>query len=187
MHYAPELYAAVNSTMYRYFALVGGPLTVLTLVSGAALVVLLRKQPGFQWTLAGVLGYAVAFAVWLAVVEPVNRRVAAAYASDPGSLSRLWVTARARWEYGHAAGFVLQLLGLASLVWSILTSREVHVPLGSCTIRAVGPRDVGRAYSTSSMRRQPNASATPWAIRPKLASVAEPIRPIAVGVPTSPS
>ena len=120
MHYAPGLYSAVNSTMYRYFALVGGPLTVLTLLSGAGLVLALRNQPGFRWTLIGVLAYFVAFGVWLLVVEPVNRTVATAFARDPDSLPHLWTALRARWEYGHLAGFVLELLGLASLLWSVL-------------------------------------------------------------------
>jgi len=120
MHYAPGLYSAVNSTMYRYFALVGGPLTILTLLSGAGLVLALRNQPGFRWTLVGVLAYFVAFGVWLLVVEPVNRTVATAFARDPDSLPQLWTALRARWEYGHLAGFVLELLGLASLLWSVL-------------------------------------------------------------------
>lgn len=120
MRYAPELYTAVNSTMYRYFALVGGPLTILTLLTGAALVVALRRRPGFRWTLAGVVAYFLAFGVWLAVVAPVNSTVATAAGNDPGSLPRLWMSLRPRWEYGHAAGFVLQLLGLACLLWSVL-------------------------------------------------------------------
>jgi hypothetical protein len=126
MQYGPELYAAVNSTLYRYFALVGGPLTVLTLLSGAGLVIALRRQPGLRWTLAGVLAYFIAFGVWLAVVEPVNRTVATAFAKDPGSLPRLWTTLRARWEYGHAAGFVFELLELACLLWSVLASPKVR-------------------------------------------------------------
>ncbi len=125
MRYGPELYSAVNSTMYRYFALVGGPLTVLTLLSGAGLVIALRHQPGFRWTLAGVLAYFLAFGIWLAVVQPVNRIVAAAFTSDPGSLPQLWTTFRARWEYGHTAGFVFELLGLACLLWSVLARTPV--------------------------------------------------------------
>jgi hypothetical protein len=125
MQYTPELYSAVNSTMYRYFALIGGPLTVLTLLSGAALVVVLRHEPGFRWTLAGVASYFLAFAVWLAVVQPVNSTVAKAFAEDPGSLPQVWTTLRARWEYGHLAGFVLELFGLASLLWSVLADRAV--------------------------------------------------------------
>jgi hypothetical protein len=121
----PELYSAVNSTLYRYFAVVGGPLTVLTLLTGAALVVALRRRPGFGWTLAGVLAYFLAFGVWLAVVAPVNSTVAA-HASDPASLPRLWTALRARWEYGHAAGFLLQLAGLACLLWSVLERRQVE-------------------------------------------------------------
>ena len=118
MSYSPELYAAVNSTMYRYFALIGGPLTVLMLLTGAALVVASRHRAGFRWTLGGVLAYYVAFAVWLAVVSPVNSTVAAAAATDPASLPRLWMALRARWESGHALGFLLELLGLISLLIS---------------------------------------------------------------------
>ncbi len=120
MRYAPALYSAVNSTMYRYFALVGGPLTVLTLLSGAGLVIALRNQPGLRWTIIGVLAYFVAFGVWLLVVEPVNRTAATAFARDPDSLPHLWTALRARWEYGHLAGFALELPGLASLLWSVL-------------------------------------------------------------------
>lgn len=121
MGYSAELYTAVNSTMYAYFALVGGPLTILTLLSGAALAALLRGRPEFRWTLAGVVAYYVAFGVWLTVVSPVNSTVAAASASDPAALPDLWMDLRARWEYGHATGFVLQLAGLACLIWSVVS------------------------------------------------------------------
>jgi hypothetical protein len=73
-----------------------------------------------------VLAYFIAFGAWLAVVEPVNRTVATAFAKDPGSLPRLWTTLRARWEYGHAAGFVFGLLGVACLLWSVLASPKVR-------------------------------------------------------------
>ena len=132
MQYEPEMYAAVNSTMYRYFALVGGPLTILTLVTGAALVIALRNRPGFRWTLVGVLAYFVAFGVWLAVVQPVNSTVASAAATEPASLPQLWMTLRARWEYGHLTGFILELVGLASLLWSVL-------------VRQTGPHESSRA------------------------------------------
>src|SRR3982750_1696421 len=120
MRYSAELYTAVNSTMYRYFALVGGPLTVLTLLSGGALVALLRGDPTYRWTLVGVALYFIAFGVWLAAVNPVNSTVADAAAKDPASLPALWARLQARWEYGHATGFVLEFFGFASLLWSVL-------------------------------------------------------------------
>ena len=69
-----------------------------------------------------------AFLNWLAVVEPVNLEVAAALQSQPDTLPALWVSLRSRWEYGHAAGFVMQLLGFAALVMSIVveTPRSPH-------------------------------------------------------------
>jgi protein-S-isoprenylcysteine O-methyltransferase Ste14 len=128
MRYGPELYSAVNTTMYRYFAVVGGPLTVLVLLTGAILVFALRHQPGFRWALVGVAAYYAAFAVWLLVVQPVNHTVAVAFSQDAASLPELWTTLRDRWEYGHVAGFVLQLIGLASLLWSGLAAAEAPRP-----------------------------------------------------------
>jgi hypothetical protein len=122
LRYSADLYAAVNGTLYRYFALVGGPLTVLTLVTGAMLVVALRRRAGFRWTFAGVLSYWLAFAVWLTVVAPVNRFVATTTATAPETLARVWSDQRGRWEAGHAAGFVLELVGLACLLYSVLPS-----------------------------------------------------------------
>ena len=128
MSYSPELYAAVNSTMYRYFALVGGPLTVLMLLIGAALVVASRHRAAFRWTFVGVAAYYVAFAVWLAVVAPVNRTVAAAAARDPASLPQLWMALRVRWESGHALGFILEFLGFVSLLCSVFTAHPIPDP-----------------------------------------------------------
>jgi hypothetical protein len=57
-----------------------------------------------------------AFASWLALVAPV----AAAQSSEPGSVPAMWTQLRARWEYGHATGFVIQLGGFCALLASIL-------------------------------------------------------------------
>jgi hypothetical protein len=35
---------------------------------------------------------------------------------------------RARWEYGHAAGFVVQLLGLAALIASVVVETPLRLP-----------------------------------------------------------
>jgi hypothetical protein len=72
------------------------------------------------FALAGALLLLRAFIAWLAVVAPVNREVAAALRSAPDSVPALWMRLRDRWEYGHAVGFVLQLLGFAALQLSVL-------------------------------------------------------------------
>jgi hypothetical protein len=121
MQYDAQLYSAVNGTLYRYFAIVGGVYQVGSIVAAFMLCILLRRlRPSFQWTLAGALCLALAFGIWLAVVAPVNSEVAEAARSAPASLPALWMELRARWEYGHAAGFVLQLLGFGALLISVL-------------------------------------------------------------------
>ena len=56
LQYSAELYAAVNTTMYRYFAIVGGVYQIGSIVAAWVLVYLLRgRGKAFAWTLAGAL------------------------------------------------------------------------------------------------------------------------------------
>ena len=112
----PELYTRVNGSLYKYFAVVGGPLFVASIGAATAVAVLLRRhRRPFRWAAlgAGLLG--ASFASWVALVQPVNVEVAAA---APEDRPELWTQLRPRWEYGHATGFVLHLLGFGALVGS---------------------------------------------------------------------
>src|SRR5689334_23257483 len=51
MTYTAEMYAAVNTTLYRYFAIIGGPYQIGAMVSALVLTVLVRRQSRiFRWT-----------------------------------------------------------------------------------------------------------------------------------------
>ncbi|HEY1286996.1 MAG TPA: hypothetical protein VGF58_01620 [Burkholderiales bacterium] len=128
MQYDAPMYTAVNGTLYRYFAIVGGVYQIGSIVAAWLLVWLVRRrQPSFGWTLTGALLLLTAFGIWLAVVAPVNREVSETLRSAPESVPALWMHLRARWEYGHALGFFAQLVGLCALVISVL----VETPLGA--------------------------------------------------------
>jgi MFS family permease len=118
MAYTAEMYAAVNTTLYRYFAIVGGSYQIGSLVSAIVLTVLVYRTAAFRWTLAGALLLVAAFVSWLILVLPVNREVAAALEASPQTVPALWMQLRDRWEYGHATGFVLHLAGFCALVVS---------------------------------------------------------------------
>jgi hypothetical protein len=121
MQYSPEMYAAVNTSLYLYFALAGAVYQTGSIVAAAVLAFLVRRhRPSFGWTLAGALSLALAFTLWLAVVAPVNSEVAEVLALSPGSAPEVWMRLRNRWEYGHAAGFAIQLIGFGALLLSVL-------------------------------------------------------------------
>jgi hypothetical protein len=127
--YDPAMYSAVNGSLYRYFAIVGGFYQVGSIVVAAVLVILVRRRkPSFEWTLGGAVCLLSAFALWVAVVQPVNAEIADALRSAPSSVPELWMQLRARWEYGHAAGFVVQLLGLAALIASVVVETPLRLP-----------------------------------------------------------
>jgi hypothetical protein len=113
------------TTLYRYFAVVGAFYQLGSMLAAALLVYLVRKRPpSFAWTLAGTACLFLAFVVWLSVVAPVNGDIAEALRTSPASVPQLWVQLQARWEGGHAAGFVLQLLRLGALRWSVLVETD---------------------------------------------------------------
>jgi hypothetical protein len=121
MHYDAQMYSAVNTTLYRYFAIVGGVYQVGSIVAAAILAFLVRKRrPSFEWTLAGALCLLLAFGIWLTIVAPVNGEVTKALGTAPASVPATWMRLRNQWEYGHAAGFVVQLIGVCMLLLSVL-------------------------------------------------------------------
>ena len=129
LQYDPQMYTAVNATLYRYFAIVGGLYQPGFIVAAAVLAFLVcQHRPSFGWTLAGALCLLLAFGLWLAVGAPVNSEVAEALRSVPESVPAVWMRLRHRWEYGHAAGFVVQFSGFCALVLSVLVETPKDAP-----------------------------------------------------------
>jgi len=126
MTYTPEMYAAVNTTLYRYFAIIGGPYQIGSIVSALVLTMLMRPSVTFRWVLVGTLLLIAAFVSWVVLVLPVNREVAAALDASPQAVPSLWLHWRDRWEYGHVTGFVLHLAGFCALVMSVARDTQVR-------------------------------------------------------------
>lgn len=121
LKYDATMYTAVNGTLYRYFAIVGGAYQIGSIIAAGVLLYLVRgQQTPFRWTLAGFALLAAAFVGWLAVVQPVNSQAAVTLRDAPARLPEMWLQLRTRWEYGHALGFVLQLVGFTALAYSVI-------------------------------------------------------------------
>jgi len=68
MRYGTQFYSAVNTTPYRYLAIVGGVYQVGALALAGVLAFLVRhRAPSFQWIFLGFASLLVVFAVWLSV------------------------------------------------------------------------------------------------------------------------
>jgi hypothetical protein len=129
LQYGAQMYSAVNTTLYRYFAYVGAVYQIGAMVAALGLAYGMRgHDSASRWATAGAVCLVLAFVAWLAIVAPVNGQIADALRNAPDSVPRLWMELRARWEGGHALGFVVQLLGLSALIWSVLPEPR---PLGA--------------------------------------------------------
>src|SRR3954462_5934715 len=87
LQYSAQMYSAVNTTLYRYFAIVGGVYQIGAILSALLLTLLVRKsRVALRWTASGAFFLLAAFVTWLAVVAPVNGQIAEALASAPDSV-----------------------------------------------------------------------------------------------------
>jgi hypothetical protein len=109
-----EPYFAAQQT-YRGWQFVG-IVTVAAIAADLCLAVLLRGQGApFMLSLAGALCVAATLVVFFVWIFPANEGTDNWISTPPN-----WQALRTRWEYGHAAGAVLTLIGLCLVVAATL-------------------------------------------------------------------
>ena len=123
--WAPDLYLPVQTSLYRWFGIIGPVLELIALLSIATLTVLTRREPAQLRLLAvSVAMLVLGLVVWLTVVMPANAGI------DAWALSRTappdWMRVRAQWQYGQAGIFVLHLIGFCALALSVVRAPEVR-------------------------------------------------------------
>ena len=127
LRYDAQMYTAVNGSLYRYFAIAGGVCQIGAIAAAFLLAFAIKRdRPVFTYTVAGALLLLAAFLAWLALVAPVNSQIAQALRLHPETVPALWTVLRNRWEYGHAAGFAIQLCGYLALLLSLITGISRH-------------------------------------------------------------
>jgi hypothetical protein len=122
MRYDPALYAAVTSSLYRYFGVIGGPIQIAAVLAATALVFRMRSDPSFPLKFAGALALVISVALWFALVQPVNLEWAEATRAGPLMMIDAYAELRSRWEYGHLAAFAAWFCGAALLFYATVTT-----------------------------------------------------------------
>ena len=111
--------STVQGGLYAMFGSVGAIIGIVAIVVLFILAYLVREhgRPGFGLALAAAVLFAAAFALWWVLVYPANVELAK-WVNGPVPAD--WTETRARWEWGHASIAVIELLGFAALIWSVL-------------------------------------------------------------------
>ena len=120
-NYAPALWSRVTNIegTYRLFgppvgaSIEGGALSTAVVLS----IFVRKRRPAFALTLFGAACMAAAQVAWWLFVFPVNSQMVN---WTPESLPANFTELRDQWEYTHGARAILQIVGLGSLVLSVL-------------------------------------------------------------------
>lgn len=118
--WTPELWreATVFGGQFRYFAIIGAPVDVGTILVTGLLAYLSRRiRTAFRLALAGCLLFGLALVVWAGWVAPANAVLAT---WQPGPIPPEFEAVRLRWETGHMAVTALKLLALPATILSAL-------------------------------------------------------------------
>jgi hypothetical protein len=123
--------STVQGGLYAAFGSVGAVIFVATGIVLALLTYFVRerKRPGFALALVAAILFAAAFALWWVLVYPANVELAK-WVNGPVPAD--WTDTRARWEWGHATIALVELIGFAALVGSVLadTPSSARKPAG---------------------------------------------------------
>jgi hypothetical protein len=118
LNYDQELCRSVQHTLYLYFAVVGAPAELGAVLCLGVLCFLVRGRGRSFWlTLTAAFCVGGGLAVWFAFVSPANAQMAQ-WTTLP--LPESWLDTRRQWEFGHAASAILDLIGFAALIASVL-------------------------------------------------------------------
>jgi hypothetical protein len=111
--YDAATWTRIQHSLYRYFAVVGGPLEVATVIAAVVFALRARGLRGGRLAAVGAALFVVALGWWFAVVNTANAEVGRWAVDAVPSDWRRW---RAQWEFGHAAHFVVTLAGFLALL-----------------------------------------------------------------------
>jgi hypothetical protein len=121
MQWDGPLYVAVQNEspgLYIMFGTVGAVIDVGSILAAAGLAYLARgRRPAFRLSLVGAGLLVVALISWVVFIAPANSVMSA---WTPDTVPPDWTYWRNRWEYTHAANFVLKILGFGALLASVL-------------------------------------------------------------------
>ena len=113
---------AGTATLYDGFGSIAGPIELVSLLSTAAVAVLIRGQRRrFLLALLASILIMIALVIWQLNNGPVNDAV------DSWTISSVppdWTAFRNQWEYAHATRAVLFIIALGTLVGSLLVYED---------------------------------------------------------------
>ena len=120
MQFDQQLWVRVTvfENVYRYFGSVGAAFELGSVLAAIVLAFLVRKRGStFYWTLGGAILLVLALVSWVMFVAPMNAEFAT-WLNNP--VPSDWTRYRNQWEYAHAVNAFIKMIGLSSLVISVL-------------------------------------------------------------------
>lgn len=124
LQWSPDLYLAVQSTLYLWFGRIGPVIEFGALLAVALLTLRLRgRRPAFALTATATAMLVLSLATWAVVVLPANTQIGmwpSAVVSGVAAAPADWMHWRDQWQYGQAGIFVLHLIGFCALLRSVL-------------------------------------------------------------------
>lgn len=124
MNYDSALWLTTTQSLFQYFGTVGAFIEGGAWISAILLALFVRKhKPAFRLTAIGAGCLLAAHVAFWWFIFPINAEIGR-WTLD--TIPANWTRIRSQWEYTHATRAILQILGLASLLLSVLAETNIR-------------------------------------------------------------
>jgi hypothetical protein len=147
--------STVQGGLYSWFGSVGAMIFVTAVIVLALNAYFVKEhgRPGYCLAVLAALAFALALALWWVLVYPVNVELAQ-WVNGP--VPEDWTGWRAKWEWGHATIAIVEIVGFALLVGSVLADTpQVKARVQAEPEEAPRPRRTARPKPKPRPRRRP--------------------------------
>jgi hypothetical protein len=114
----PEVYLIVQTSLYRWFAILGPVFDVGMVIAALVLLTRVYRQPAFRYTAVSVAAMLLSLLVWGLFVLPANSPINEWLFF--GKMPEDWMRWRDQWQYGQALSFVCDLIAYCVLLFSVI-------------------------------------------------------------------
>ncbi|TGL58858.1 hypothetical protein [Leptospira sarikeiensis] len=124
LHWSPELYFQVQTSLYKYFGIVGPFLQIGSILLISILAFQLKGTRSFRYAILSGLSFIFSLGVWFLFVAPAAKQIQAWTASQ--TIPENWIGLRAAWQFGQLGAFSFDFLAFCLLVFSVLIVKDIQ-------------------------------------------------------------
>lgn len=122
LHWEAELYFQVQTSLYKYFAIIGPIVQIGSILLIFAIAYLSKGTRSFRYAILSAFSFIFSLGVWFFFVSPASSQIKEWTVAH--TIPEHWNSIRSAWQFGQVGAFSFDFLAFCLLVSSVLLVKE---------------------------------------------------------------